>query len=333
VVPARFGLTDIVAHVVVHALVEPATPAFVALASQPGLPGIEPEVEPEAVFCYDIELLDQLERRAGKASLVAGTVRVRSRLTYEEDLLRFAGLHLGEHHMVGGVRSQVGDAEWAKITTALAQAFLTADLLAAQRTLDRSFPDGTVSLGSLRGADRDQLVSKILAEPLAQVDEALERIYDEYAPLMRWLETHHLTVPEAIHTAAEYTLRRRLLHNLMAASPSFPEVLAQITEAAQVEVTLDTPEVAYAAGIALGRVVDRLVARPDDITALEAAARAADVASRMRSPVDLWHAQNACMRLVEQRLIAWRTAGDPASTTKARWLTQLANALRLATPS
>jgi hypothetical protein len=52
----------------------------------------------------------------------------------------------------------------------------------------------------------------------------------------------------------------------------------------------------------------------------------------MRSPVDLWHAQNAGMRLVEHRLAAWRAAGDPASLAKARWLTQLATALRLATP-
>src|SRR5204863_9405562 len=103
-------------------------------------------------------------------------------------------------------------------------------------------------------------------------------------------------------------------------------------EAAQVEVNLDTPEVAYAAGTALAGVVDRVVAHPDDVALLEAAARAAEVASRMRSPVDLWHAQNACMRLLEQRLAAWRAAGDPASASKLRWLTQLALALRLAIP-
>jgi hypothetical protein len=97
-------------------------------------------------------------------------------------------------------------------------------------------------------------------------------------------------------------------------------------------VALDTPEVAYAAGSALATVVDRLVAHPDDLALLEAAARAAEVASRMRSPVDLWHAQNAGMRLVEQRLAVWRTAGDTISTAKARWLTQLAGALRLAIP-
>jgi hypothetical protein len=284
------------------------------------------------VFCYDVESLDRLERRAGKAKLVAGTVRVRSQLTLESAQLRYAGLHLGEHHLVGGVRPQPDDDEWASVTRALAQAFSTADLLAAQRALDRSFPDATVSLGSLRGANRDQVIRQILAEPLAAVDDALEKIYDEYAPLMRWLENHHLPVPEAIHTAAEYTLRRRLLRNLVAPMPSFAEVLAQIGEAAQVEVDLDTPEVAYAAGVALGRVVDRLVAHPDDVGLLEAAARAADVASRMRSAVDLWHAQNACMRLVEQRLAGWRAAGDPASAAKLKWLVQLATALRLAIP-
>jgi len=328
VASARFGLNEIVAHVVVSALVDPH-PAASSLA-QPALPGIA--VEPDAgVFCYDVDFIDRLERRAGKARLVAGTVRVRSRLTLESAVLRFAGLHLGEHHLVGGVHAGLADDDWTTITSALAHAFATADLLDAQRILDRSFPDATISLGSLRGAGRDRVVQRILAEPLAAVDRAFERIYDEYAPLMRWLENHHLPVPEALHTAAEYTLRRRLLRNMTAADPSFGEVLAQIGEAQQVEVTLDTPEVAYAAGMALGALVDRLVAHPDDVAALEAAARAAEVANRMRSPVDLWHAQNAGMRLVEQRLAGWRAASDPASSVKARWLTQLAAALRLAT--
>jgi hypothetical protein len=316
VAPARFGLRDIVAHVVVSALVD-----------------AHGEERGDAVFCYDVEHVDRLERRTGKARLVAGTVRVRSQLTLEAEVLRFAGLHLGEHHLVGGVRAGVADDDWKAITGALAQAFAHADLLAAQRVLDRSFPDATVSLGSLRGADRHRVVQRILAEPLSAVERALEQIYDEYAPLMRWLENHHLPVPEAMHTAAEYTLRRRLLRNLAAAEPSFAEVIAQIGEATQVEVDLDTSEVAYAAGVALGAVVDRLVAHPDDIAALEAAARAAEVARRMRSPVDLWHAQNAGIRLVEQHLASWRAAGakDPGAAQKARWLAQLAAALRLST--
>ena len=347
VVPARVGLSEIVAHVAVSALVDPAAaadpgapPDVVYPTPIPGVSPTPPAVTPAidassdpAVFCYDVAFLERMERRAGKARLVAGVVEVRSRLTLEAATLCFAGLHLGEHNLVGGVRARLPDADWHRITNALGAAFATADLLAAQRALDRSFPEATVSLGSLRGRDRDRrVVQRILAEPLGAVNSALARVYDEYAPLMRWLRNHHLPVPEAFHTAAEYTLRRRLLRNLTSPAPSFAEVVAQIGEAGQVEVTLDTPEVAYAAGLALAGLVDRLVAHPDDVATLEAAARAAEVASRMRSPVDLWFAQNRGIRLVETHLAAWRAAGDPASTAKARWLTQLAAALRLATP-
>jgi hypothetical protein len=318
VAPARFGLADIVAHVVVQALVEPGPAA----------------AEDACVFCYDVAFVDRLERRTGKARLVAGTVRVRSRLTFEAEELRFAGLHFGEHHLIGGVRAGVSDRDWAGITAELAAAFGSADLLGAQRILDRSFPDATVSLGSLRGADRARVVGRMLAEPLAEVDAAFERIYDEYAPLMRWLDNHHLPVPEPMHTAAEYTLRRRLLRNLASPQPRFAEVIAQIGEATHVEVDLDTPEVAFAAAGALAALVERLIDHPDDLGALESAARGAEVASRMRTPVDLWRVQNAGMKLVERHLAPWRTAaaaGDPAAELRARWLTQLAAALKLST--
>jgi hypothetical protein len=281
-----------------------------------------------AVFCYDVESMDQMERRAGKARLVAGTVRVRSRHTFDDAVLSFAGLHLGEHHLVGGVKPHPPDAEWEHVTSALAGAFLGADLLAAQRILDRAFDNTIVNLGSLRGADRDRIIDRILAEPLGDAADAMGRIYDDYAPLMRWLKNHDLHVPPAFYTAAEFTLRGRLLANLGAAEPSWPNVRAVIAEAQQVEVDLDTPDVAYAAGEALHRVVDRLIAKPDDVAALESAARAAEVAVRMKSRVDLWRAQNACWKLVEKKLATWRA--DPGAAAKAKHLVALAQALRIA---
>ena len=333
VIPARVGLPEVVAHVLVRELIDPV-PGAAPPSAQQALPGVENSGNGDhAVFCYDVDFVERHARRAGKARLVAGTVDVRSRLTEERSRLQFAGLHLGEHHLIGGVAPARPEAEWKQINATLAQAFATADMIAAQRVIDRSFPDSTVSLASLRGVDRTRLVQRILAEPLEAMDDALARIYDEYAPLIRWLKSRDLAVPEAFHLAAEYTLQSRLMRNLTSPEPSFPELLAQIGEAAQVEVNLDTPDIAYAAGGSLRGVVDRLVARPDDVATLEEAARAAEVAARMRSPVDLWHAQNACFRLVVDRYKKWRDAPDADSRTKARWLAQLATALRLAVPS
>ncbi len=65
-------------------------------------------------------------------------------------------------------------------------------------------------------------------------------------------------MPEVLHTLAEATLRRRVLANLNAERPSFSALRQHIAEAAEVKVSLDTPEIALAASEGLRRLIDRV---------------------------------------------------------------------------
>jgi hypothetical protein len=128
-------------------------------------------------------------------------------------------------------------------------------------------------------------------------------------------------------------LRRRILAALEKPVPSFDEVRATIAEASQVKVDLDRPQIAYAAGLALHRMIDHIAASPEDPVPLERLARMAEIAASMRSPVDLWDAQNAAWRIREAQLPAWRTraaAGDEPAARLVAAFTRLAQAIRLA---
>jgi hypothetical protein len=273
-----------------------------------------------------------MTRRTGKARLIAGTVRVASTITREIAELSFAALHVGEHHLMAGVRPFAGDQAWAQQVDQLSEAFLAADLLAAQRILDRYFEGRTFTLGSLFGAERHRVLARILAEPQGAAAAAFAKIYDEYGPLMRYLVNNDLEVPEVFRTAAEFTLRTRLLHDLSGEAPSVSALRAHIAEARQVQVDLDTPDIAYAAGEGLHGLIDQLLRTPDDLAYLERTARLAEVAARMQSGVDLWHAQNACWQLIQHRLPAWRrraSDGDREAARLAEEFLRLCAALRL----
>jgi hypothetical protein len=180
--------------------------------------------------------------------------------------------------------------------------------------------------------ERRAALARLLAEPIATAIARLASIYDEHAPLVRYLVAHELPVPDALRAAGEVTLRRRLLDALAADVPDPALVRACITEAAEVEVDLDTPEIAYAAGLALARAMDTLVAAPEALSpeTISSVGKLATIAARMKSEVDLWHAQNATFQLVERHLAAWRAAGE---TRKADELSRLAAAVRIATPA
>jgi hypothetical protein len=181
------------------------------------------------------------------------------------------------------------------------------------------------------------VLSTVLGESIRNAEDQLGDAYDSHAPLIRWLVAHDLPVPEALMMVAEATLRRRVLANLRAEQASFPALRQHMLEAVEVKVSLDTPEIALAASEGLRRLIDRVADHHDgpngiDPSALDTVARAAEVAARMKSAVDLWFAQNATWRLLGRLPDLRRNAnaGDGSAAEIAAHLERLARALRLA---
>jgi hypothetical protein len=316
--PARIDPHKVCSHVAVHALVEPDPARNVAVDG------------------YHVEFLDRIERKSGRARMVAATVRVRSHLTEAVTSLCFAGLHLGEQHVTGGVRPPPEAGEWVATLQELRDSLETGDVFAAQRAIDRHFPGAHLSLGSLLPGSRERVLAAVLGEAIEQAAREVDETYDQHAPLIRWLVAHELPVPDVLHTVAEAALRRRVLANLQAENASFPALRQHITEAAEVKVNLDTAEIALAASEGLRRIIDRVASHDElDPSALETVTRAAEVATRMRSSVDLWFAQNATWRLLERmpELRGKAKQGDPVAAHGAAELERLARALRLAVPA
>jgi hypothetical protein len=326
--PARVDPEQVCAHVAVHTLVEQ-------------VPAPRPDV-----FGYHVDFLDRVERRSGRARMVVGQIRVCSQLTEATASVCFAGLHLGEQHVTGGLRQTPSAEEWSAIVDDLTRALATADVFAAQRRIEHHFPEAPLSLAALLPGTRERVLAGVLRDAIASAERELAHAYDEHVPLIRWLAAHKLPVPEVLHTTAKTTLRRRVLANLRADEPSFARLREHIAEAEQVRVSLDTPEIALAASDALHRMIDR-VAVPDgpggvpdrpggelDAEALETVARASEVAVQMKSGVDLWFVQNATFQLL-RRLPELRRrggAGDAQAARLAEDLQQLAHALRIAVP-
>jgi hypothetical protein len=293
------------------------------------------EAGAEDVYCYRVAPHDVMRRRTGKARLLAGVARVTSTVTRETHELAFAVLHLGEHHLIGGVRACPDRATWTAFAGELADTFLGADLFASQRVIDRFFTGDTFSLGSLFARERAAVLDQILAGELTAADQVYRSLFDQHAPLIRYLVRHDLPVPQPFAVAAGQVLHRRILAALERPVPSYDEVRATLAEASQVRVDLDTPQVAYAAGMALHRLIAQITDVPDDAEPVEQLARMAEIAVAMRSPVDLWDAQNAAWTIMQRHLPAWRAHAAGGETNAARLVAgfeRLARAIRVGVP-
>jgi hypothetical protein len=313
--PARIDPAKVAAHVAVHTLV----------ANSVEVPG------------FTVDVASAVERKSGRARMVAATVRVRSALTEAATEWCFAGLYLGEQHVTGGVRPALAADVWSNVVDELVASLKTADVFAAQRVIDRHFPGSQLSLGALLPGSRERVIAAVLGDALATASKQLDEAYDQHAPLIRWLVARELPVPEVLQAVASGTLRRRVLANLKADDASFQALRDHLAEAAEVKVSLDTPEIALAASEGLRRLTGHVAADGQvnvlDAPALETVAAAAEVASRMKSSVDLWYAQNTTWRLLDLLPdLRARAKTDPVVAKSVADLERLARALRLSVP-
>jgi Domain of unknown function (DUF3536)/Glycosyl hydrolase family 57 len=314
VAPARVDLARLVAH---HAIV---------LVLGDG------DDRDTTIYGHRIVARMLVRRRRGALRLALGRVTITSELTGASADLGYAALYQGRLELHGRVGPVGDDAEWAARVDRVVTAFDRQEVPAIVAALDADPVSRRFDLTALCGRERGQVIDRVLREAQAHVSDTLQRLYDEQAELVRYLVRERLPVPPLLTTAAQQVLGRRLREELARPAPRVAEIRACLAEAAQLEIDLDTPEVAFATGAALHRAVEALDAGPDDAAELGRLAQMAELAGAMKSRVDLWDAQNAAWRWRLRALPAWRqraAAGDAEAARLVTGFDRLARALRL----
>lgn len=224
----------------------------------------------EHVFGFDVDVIEREHASAGQARMAIGRMKVRSRITREEEELEYAVVHLGDHNLSGGVRAWQGQGPHAALETEIRAAFGRADIAEVLRALERHFPAATYTLRTLFRDEQKKILDEVLATTLEGVERSYEQIYAQFAPLMRYLASLGQPVPKALHRAAEYTLTARLRRELERHTEIDLETLAALRkEARDAGVTLEPDELGRAAQRALETLLDDLAQDPENIARVE----------------------------------------------------------------
>ncbi len=168
----------------------------------------------EALLGFEVHFEHREVRSAGRARLGLGVASVTVRATREQERFEYAVIHIGDHHLGVGVRKADGVATRAAMRTHLLNAFVHGDLAEMLRALERHFARSSYSLRTLFKDEQKRILDEVLETTLRSVEQAYATIYEQQAPLMRYLAGLGQPVPRAFHQAAEYTLATRIRNEL-----------------------------------------------------------------------------------------------------------------------
>ncbi len=272
------------------------------------------------IYSYKVERSDFKVSEAGRLKFATGCARFTSLITRESGVLFFGALHLGDHNLMGGVKT-AGDAQdFEQFTREAWDAFSRADAPQVLRTLDRVFGH-TYSLQSLFRDEQRSILNQILGSTLEEAETAYRQLYEHNAPLLRYLGEMKTPLPREMQAAAQFALNGILRRAFESADMDFPRLRGLIEEAQRSGIELDTTTLEFRLRRTIEGLTDRLRERPFDSELLTQVTQLVEFAGSLPFPVNLWNVQNVCYALMRQPAEAVNGDVEKAAIVAAQYKT------------
>jgi alpha-amylase/alpha-mannosidase (GH57 family) len=274
------------------------------------------------VYCYSVETEDAHTARAGRTRIGMGKARLVSEITQAWQTLTYTALHFGDHNVHAGVREFGGRKTYERITSELLHAFSHADLTQAIRLMDVGFGKDTYSLKSLFRDEQRRILGLILNSTIENAESEYRQLYENHAPLMRFLTDVRMPLPEALRSTAAYALNSQLRNAFAADTVNAEAIKALIDEARALSVTLDATTLEFTFRKRLEALADEFHDQPVDPDALSSLARAVSLARKLPFPVNFWSIQNKCWDAMGTTLPEARARAAAGDGPARAWVDQ-----------
>ncbi len=184
--------------------------------------------------------------------------------------------------------------DYDQLKSTLMDSFSKADTTQVLQGLTEKFANNTFSLRTLFRDEQRKIVDVILKESLATAAAAYRSIYENQAPLIRFLNGLGIPVPLAFQSAAQIALNSQLKQAFEQREPDLDAIQSYLKEAAVGNITLDVPGLEYAIRRRLETEAEFFAAAPSNLEVVQKLTTLLTFVSTLPFPVVLWEVQNIC---------------------------------------
>jgi hypothetical protein len=228
---------------------------------------------------------------------------------------------MGEHTMNAGVGVYQGEETYSVLKQDLADSFMRADFPDVIRSLDRHFGDSTYSLRSIFHDDQRKILNVLMKATLAETDSVYRQLYEQHAPMMRFLGDLRAPLPRAFQTAADFALNSSLRSafedpdNL-----DFARIEALLDESRTFNIRLDGATLGFALRKNIKRMSERLFENPSDLQLMVRLEAAVGLAKTLPFEVNIWRAQNNYYLMLQRLLPELRAQARAGQVQAQQWV-------------
>ncbi|HYP29599.1 MAG TPA: DUF3536 domain-containing protein [Blastocatellia bacterium] len=302
-------------------LVRPAMVDLLRVGAHYAVSSLFKEYEETAtVYSYTVGRERYERREAGRQKLAMGRAHLRSNITGDERAISFAVLHLGDHNLIGGVRSFAGEEAFAQMTGEVGDAFEKVDLPEIIRLMDKHFDTHNYSLWHLFKDEQRYVFDRITQSALEEIEGSFRRIYDHHYPIMQVMRELRIPLPKALATPAEYTINANLRRLLESPEPDLEQLQAIVEEIRKWNFEGEKTSIGFVASQKVDALMERLAREPEDLALLKIIERMLRILSAPALELDLMRAQHLHFQIARRHFLVMQGRAEGGDPGAAEWV-------------
>ncbi|RDV14972.1 DUF3536 domain-containing protein [Pontibacter diazotrophicus] len=272
------------------------------------------------LYSYRATSLEYEQMSAGRQKLAVGRANIRSMVTWEEEVITFGVLHLGDHQLFGGVRESMTSENYANLTRELRIAFERGNVSEVIMLLDKHFESHSYSFWHLFKDDQKKILDQVLENAMQNVESNFQQLFDNNYPLISAIKTLGMKLPEPLQTTVEYIVNTKLLHEFDSEFPNTTEIKRLLEEAKRMKVKLSYTSLEFALSHRASQLIKYVQEHPSDLRKMQLLIDLLDVLESSKLEGDYWQAQNIAFRMQQTIYKKYLEHSERGDKEAAAWI-------------
>jgi len=168
------------------------------------------------LYSFSAERRAQEQLEAGKQKLIIGRVFLRSNITWNEEEVIFAALHLGDHNIVAAAKPYAQEESFNEMLKQMKESFQKGEISDLIRHIDTNFNGHTFSLSILLKDEQKQIIDQIFAAAQKEIGGSLRSIYEHHYAAVQFMSGLNIPLPKYFSAIIGFVLNtdiQRILDN------------------------------------------------------------------------------------------------------------------------
>jgi alpha-amylase/alpha-mannosidase (GH57 family) len=292
------------------------------------------EQYPETIKIYSFTAQSQMYDRigVGKQKLAIGKAHIFSDITWEEDIISFVVLHLGDHNIVGGVRQYADEDTFIRMYQKIRDMFIKSDISGTIRLIEKHFIEHHCSLWHLFRDEQRKILNQILDSALKEVDASLHQINERHYPIIQALRQLHVPLPKVFWVTVELMLNTDLIHTLEKEELDMDRLKRLVDEAKKWGLELDKTTLGFVAANKVNTLMGRFAGNPGDSSLTGEIVEIFKTLKPLELVINFWKAQNIFFSIGKEMYPGMEDRSSKGDKAAGQWITnfdELSNYLRI----